>query len=145
MSNKLGLSFDRTGFRLPGGNIPESETGNPFAGLDIDGAKEPSSAKEPTIDFYRLGEGADSDPRIAYVRLPEAQFMEHCKNNAASPNAFLSVMFARAARRYDPASEKTVSVSVSVDHKAMLGNYDNYRMASGSVSWVFPRACRWTT
>ena len=139
LSNRLGLSFDRTGFRLPGDNIPESETGNPFAGLDIDGAKKPSSAKEPIIDFYRLGEGADSDPRIAYIRLPEAQFMEHCKNNAASPNAFLAVMFARAVRHYDPASEETVSVSVSVDHKAMLGNYDNYRMASGSVELGFPK------
>ena len=139
LSNKLGLSLDRTGFRLPGDNIPESETGDPFAGLDIDGAKRPSSAKEPTIDFYRLGEGADPDPRVAYIRLPEAQFMERCEDNAASPNAFLSVMFARAVRRHDPASEKTVSVSVSVDHKAMLGNHDNYRMASGAVELDFPK------
>lgn len=139
LSNKLGLSFDRTDFRLPGDNIPESETGNPFVGLDIDDTRRPPSAKEPTIDFYRLGDGADSDPHIAYIRLPETQFMERCKDNAASPNAFLSVMFARAVRHYDPASEKTVSVSVSVDHKAMLGNYDNYRMASGSVELGFPK------
>lgn len=101
--------------------------------------KRPSSAKEPTIDFYRLGDGADPNPHITYIRLPETQFMERCKDNAASPNTFLSVMFARAVRHYDPASEKTVSVSVSVDHKAMLGNYDNYHMASGSVELGFPK------
>lgn len=101
--------------------------------------KRPSSAKDPAIDFHRLGEGADSDPHIAYIRLPETQFMERCKDNAASPNAFLSVLFARAVRHYDLASEKTVSVSVSVDHKAMLGNYDSYRMASGSAELGFPK------
>ena len=38
LSRKTGLTFDRHGFRLPGDDIPESETGNPFAGQDIDGA-----------------------------------------------------------------------------------------------------------
>jgi hypothetical protein len=28
---------------------------------------------------------------------------------------------------------------VSVDHKAMLGNHDNYRMASGAVELDFPK------
>ena len=66
--------------------------------------------------------------------------MQYCKDFDGSPNAFFSVMFARAARRYDPASEKTISISVAIDHKAMLGNRDNYRMFANVVELDFPRS-----
>ena len=54
--------------------------------------------------------------------------MRYCKENDGSPNVLFSVLLARAARRYDPANEKTVSCLISVDHKAQLGNFENYRM-----------------
>ena len=41
LSRKTGEAFDPAGFRLPGDEIPESETGNPFPDLDIDGVEEP--------------------------------------------------------------------------------------------------------
>lgn len=139
LSRKTGLTFDRHGFRLPGDDIPESETGNPFAGQDIDGAA-PLYTKEPIKDFYRLNTGKEKDSRITYIKLSEAQLMQYCRDYDGSPNAFLSVMFAKAVRRYDPANEKTVSIAVAIDHKAMLGNYDNYRMGANVVELDFPRS-----
>jgi len=64
--------------------------------------------------------------------------MQYCKDFDGSPNAFFSVMFARAARRYDPASDKTVSIAVTIDHKAMVGNRDSYRMFANVVELDFP-------
>lgn len=140
LSRKMGVTFDHDGFRLPGDAIPESETGNPFAGLDIDGAEAPLYTKPPTTDFYRLNAGEDKDQRITYVKLSEAQLMQYCKDFDGSPNAFLSVMFARAVRRFDPTNEKTVSIAVAIDHKAMLGNHDNYRMGANVVELDFPKS-----
>ena len=41
LSKVTGQAFDPAGFCLPGDAIPESETGNPFAKLDIDRVKAP--------------------------------------------------------------------------------------------------------
>ena len=139
LSRRYGISFDREGFRLPGDKIPLSETGNPFAELDIDGAEEPVYTRETVTDFYRFGDGTLNDPHATYVKIPESQMMQYCKDNDGSPNTFLAVMFARAVRRYDPASDKTVSISIAVDHKAMLGNYDNYRMFANVVELDFAK------
>ena len=140
LSRRTGQSFDPTGFRLPGDEIPESETGNPFAGLNIDGAEEPLYRKETEKDFFRLNDGTESDARVTYIKLSEAQLMRYCRDFDGSPNAFLAVMLARAARRYDSASEKTVSVAIAIDHKAMLGNRDNYRMFANIVELDFPKS-----
>ena len=140
LSRKLGRAFDRAGFRLPADEIPASETGNPFAGLDIDGAEAPLYTKTPTPNFYRLKDGTDPGHWITCVKLPEAQMMQYCRDFDGSPNAFLSVILARAVRRYDPGSEKTVSISVAIDHKAILGNHDNYRMFANVVELDFPRS-----
>ena len=140
LSRRTGQSFDPTGFRLPGDEIPESETGNPFAGLNIDGAEEPLYRKETEKDFFRLNDGTESDARVTYIKLSEAQLMQYCRDFDGSPNAFLAVMFARAIRRCDPSSEKTVSAAVAIDHKAMLGNRDNYRMFANVVELDFPKS-----
>jgi len=139
LSRRYGVSFDREGFRLPGDKIPLSETGNPFAELDIDGAEEPVYTKETITDFYRFGDGSLKDPFATFVKIPESQMMEFCRDYDGSPNTFLAVMFARAVRRYDPASDKTVSVSIAIDHKAMLGNYDNYRLFANVLELDFAK------
>ena len=139
LSRRYGISFDREGFRLPGDKIPLSETGNPFEELDIDGAEEPMYTKETITDFYRFGDGTLKDPFATFVKIPESQMMQYCRDYDGSPNTFLAVMFARAVRRYDPASDKTVSISIAVDHKAMLGNYDNYRMFANVVELDFAK------
>ena len=139
LSRRYGVSFDREGFRLPGDKIPLSETGNPFAELDIDGAEEPVYTKETITDFYRFGDGTLKDPFATFVKVPESQMMEFCRDYDGSPNTFLAVMFARAVRRYDPASDKTVSVSIAIDHKAMLGNYDNYRLFANVLELDFAK------
>ena len=139
LSRRYGVSFDREGFRLPGDKIPLSETGNPFAELDIDGAEEPVYTKESITDFYRFGDGTLKDPFATFVKIPESQMMQFCRDYDGSPNTFLAVMFARAVRRYDPASDKTVSVSIAIDHKAMLGNYDNYRLFANVLELDFAK------
>ena len=73
-------------------------------------------------------EGGKRECTAFYLRFPEDQVMRYCKENDGSPNVLFSVLLARAARRYDPANEKTVSCLISVDHKAQLGNFENYRM-----------------
>ncbi|MDO4796715.1 MAG: hypothetical protein Q4A01_01710 [Coriobacteriales bacterium] len=127
LSRKTGQVFDPAGFRLPGSEIPESEIGNPFAGLDIDGAEPPMLQKEAESDFYRLSDGTESH-RCFYLMLEEEQVMRYCKDNDGSPNTVFSVFWAKAVRRADPTSEKTVSICVAVDNKAILGNHDSYRM-----------------
>lgn len=140
LSKATGKTFDAAGFRLPGDAIPESETGDPFRGLDIDGAEAPLYRKKPIPDFFRLANGADSDKRVFYLRLPEEQVMTYCRSNDASPNVLFSVLLAKAARRYDPSSEKTITVFVAVNHKAILGNHDNYRLFVGNSVLDFPKS-----
>jgi hypothetical protein len=65
--------------------------------------------------------------------------MQYCRNKDGSPNAFFSVMLAKAARRYSPDSEKPVTVSVCTDYKTILGNHDNYRMFVGDIKLDFPK------
>ena len=110
LSRKTGEAFDPAGFRLPGDEIPESETGNPFPDLGIDGVEEPMYQKQTTADFYRLNKTGSTDPQIFYLKLPEAQVMKYCRDNDGSPNVFCSVMLAKAARHSDPESDKTISV-----------------------------------
>ena len=138
LSKVTGQTFDPAGFRLPGDVIPESETGNPFSELDIDHAGAPLYQKKPIPDFFRLTDTADTDKTVFYVKLSEAQIIQRCRDYDGSPNVIVSVLLAKAARRWNPECEKTVTVSVCVDHKAMLGNHNNYRMFTGEAVLDFP-------
>ena len=140
LTRKTGERLDPTGFRLPGDRIPQSETGNPFTEVqaEIDRAEAPLYVKETTADFFRLNDGP-RDPQMIYLKLPESQVMKFCHENDGSPNVFFSVLLARAARRADPENEKTISVAVAIDHKAMLGNTDNYRNCVNVIELDFPR------
>ena len=131
LSTVTGQKLDPSGFRLLGDKIPEAETGNPFADLDLDSAEEPLYQKPPVTDYFRLGNPEEVGKRECtafYLRFPEEQIMQYCKENDGSPNVLFSVLLAKAARRYDPADERTVSCLISVDMKAQLGNFENYRM-----------------
>lgn len=139
LSKAVGRAFDPSGFRLPGEKIPESETGNPFQGLDIDGAPAPLYQKKPIPDFFRLADEKDRDKWAYCLKLPESQVMRYCRDFDATPNVFASVMLAKAARRGDPDSQKTITVSVCVNQKALLGNYDNYRCFAGEAVLDFPK------
>jgi len=140
LSKATGQTFDPSGFRLPGEAIPESETGDPFLELDADGVETPLCRKKPVPDFFRLVSEDAADKRVFYLKLPEKQVMTYCRDKEASPNILFSVLLAKAARRYDPGSEKTITVDVAVDHKAILGNPDNYRMFAGSCTLDFPKS-----
>lgn len=141
LSETTGRAFDPAGFRLPGDVIPESETGNPFGNLNIDGTEVPLYRKKPIPDFFRLTDDTDRNKHVFCLRIPESQIMQYCREYDSSPNVFLSVILARAARRWDPVSGKTITVSVCIDHKAMLGNHDNYRCFVGDIVLDFPK-CR---
>jgi hypothetical protein len=67
LSKVTGRSFDPAGFRLPGQPIPESETGNPFKGLNIDGAAAPLYQKKPISDFFRLAGGRSFGPLDPWI------------------------------------------------------------------------------
>jgi len=139
LSKVTGQTFDPAGFRLPGDVIPESETGNPFREADIDHTKAPLYQKKPIPDFFRLTDTAEPDKTVFYVKLSEAQIMQYCRDYDGSPNVIVSVLLAKAARRRDPECEKTVTVSVCINRKAMLGNYNNYRMSVGEAILDFPK------
>ena len=131
LSTVTGQEFDPTGFRLLGDEIPETETGNPFANIDLDSEAEPLYQKPPVTEYFRLKNPAGDEKRDCtafYLRFPEEQVMQYCKENDGSPNVLFSVLLAKAARRYDSESEKTISCLISIDNKAQLGNFDNYRM-----------------
>ena len=139
LSRKTGQFFDSTGFRLPGDVIPASEIGNPFENIDIDKVDEPPYIKQTTKDFYRLNDRRDTSPQVHYIKLSEQQLMQCCSDFNGSPNALLAVILARTARRYDPESEKSISAAIAIDHKAMLGVYDNYRLFAGVIELDFPK------
>ncbi len=139
LSKKTGISFPAQGFRLPGSEIPQSETCDPFAALDTDSIQEPFYQIKPTQDFYRLPSRNGEADHVYYLKLPEESVMKYCKENDGSPNVLLAVLIAKAIRRVDPESEKTVTVSVAIDHKSMLGNYDNYRMFANAYELDFPK------
>ena len=140
LCRKTGLELDPAGIHLPGEEIPASETGNPFAGMDIDGAEEPMYTKKPIEDFYRVKREGDPQPQIHCIKMAESQLIRYCRDFDGSPNAMIAVLLARAARKYDPDSEKTVSVSVAIDHKAMLGARENYRMFANVIELDFPKS-----
>ena len=140
LSKATGQTFDPAGFRLPGDMIPESETGNPFSELDIGSVEAPLYKKKPIPDFFRLSDGVDSRKTVFYVKLSERQVMQYCREYDGSPNVLISVLLAKAARRWNPESEKTITVSVCIDHKAMLGIRPNYRTFVGEALLDFPKA-----
>ena len=139
LSKKTGVSFPVQGFRLPGSEAPVSETGDPFAAVDTDSVQGPFYQKEPTQDFYRLPSRNGEADHIYFLKLPVSAVMKYCKENDGSPNVLMSVLISRAIRRVDPQSEKTVTVSVAIDHKAMLGNSENYRMFANAYELDFPK------
>ena len=138
LSKATGRFYDPAGFRLPGQPIPESETGNPFRDLDVDGAA-PLYQKKPIPDFFRLARGADRGKTVFCLKLRESQVMRYCRTFDGTPNVIVSVIMAKAARRLDPSCEKPVTAMVCTDHKALLGNHDNYRCFVGSAFLDFPR------
>ena len=140
LSKKTGITFPKDGFRLPGSTIPESETGDPFAGIDTDGVEMPFYQKKPTEDFYRLYPDAGETPHVFYLKLPVDAVMKYCKENDGSPNVLITVLIEKAIRRIDPESEKNITVSIAIDHKAMLGNHDNYRMFANAYEIDFPKS-----
>lgn len=143
LTRKTGVSFDPTGFRLPGGVIPDSEAGDPFSGCDVDGAEKPFYQKPPVTGFYKLGDDPSNGVReqnIVYLKLPEKEVMRYCRENDGSPNVLLAVLLSRAVRRIDPESDKTVTAIVAIDHKAQLGNNDNYRMFANTAILDFPKS-----
>ena len=140
LCRKTGLELDPAGIHLPGEEIPASETGNPFAGMDIDGAEEPMYTKKPIEDFYRVKREGDPQPQFHCIKMAESQLIRYCRDFDGSPNAMIAVLLARAARKYDPDSEKTVSVSIAIDHKAMLGAHENYRLFANVIELDFPKS-----
>ena len=102
LSKATGQTFDPAGFGLPGDIIPESESGDPFSKLDIDRIEAPLYKKKPIHDFFRLNDGADSSKTVYYVKLSEMQVMQYCREYDGSPNVLISVMLAKAARRWNP-------------------------------------------
>ena len=139
LSKKTGVSFPAQGFRLPGSEAPLSETGDPFAAVDTDSIQEPFYEKKPTADYYRLPSRTGEADHIYYLKLPVSAVMKYCKENDGSPNVIMAVLIARAIRCVDPQSEKTVTVSVAIDHKSMLGNFENYRMFANAYELDFPK------
>ncbi len=51
LSEATGQRFDPAGFRLPGEPVPESETGDPFRDLDLDGVKAPCTGRSRSPTF----------------------------------------------------------------------------------------------
>ena len=141
LSRKTGETFDPEGFRLPGQPIPETEIGDPFPGLDLESAK-PFYKKKPIPIFYRLSKRYKDKGHIEksfFLKIPEEGMIRICKEKDGSPNALIAVLLAKAIRKLDPDSQKTILCAVAINHKAMLGNHENYRLFSDSVNIDFQK------
>ena len=140
LSRKTGCEFNPSGFKLPGDDITAEETGDPFAHVDLDQVEGPFYQKKPVEDYFRLGTAGKGPSRVFYIKLPEKDVMRYCREKDGSPNVLMSVLLARAFRRLDPVSDKTINIGIAVDHKAMLGNYSNYRMFASVIDVDFPKS-----
>lgn len=130
ISRKTGEQFDPTGFLLPGEDIPESETGNPFADYDLDAIDLSVPNPLSPDQLYRLPDeitGAKNHWQTTFMQLPESTVMDYCKKNGATPNVLFATLLARAIRRLDPESQKVIRVGVAIDGKSIVGNMYNYR------------------
>ena len=142
LSFKTGLKFNSDGFRLPGDEIPKTETEDPFPGLDLDHTELPIYQKQPTKDFIKFGETLPADARdrsIFYLKLPEDMVMRYCKSNDGSPNVLIASLFSKAARDVDQTSERPFVSIIAIDNKARLGNYDSYRQFAFTGFVDFPK------
>lgn len=126
LCRKYGIELDPTGFRLPGDEIPETETGNPFPEDQIDAIEAPFYHVPEFKKFAQIQE-PDAPWRAFCIKLPEDQVMKYCGELDASPNALVCVTLARAIRKVQPANDDIILGGVAINHKAILGNYDNYR------------------
>lgn len=140
LGRKTGCVFDPAGFKLPGDEITVEETGDPFAHVDLDKVEGPFYQKKPVEDYYRIGTAGKGPSHVFYIKLPEKDVMRYCREKDGSPNVLMSVLLARSFRRIDPASDKTINIGIAVDHKAMLGNYKNYRMFASVIDVDFPKS-----
>lgn len=140
LSKKTGLVLDPAGFKLPGDEITEEETGDPFAHVDLNQVEGPFYQKKPVEDYYRTGLAGKGPSRVFYIRLPEKDVMRYCREKDGSPNVLMSVLLARSFRKTDPESDKDINIAIAVDHKAMLGNYKNYRMYASVIDVDFPQS-----
>ena len=142
LSRKTGETFDPKGFKLPGQEISEAEIGDPFPGLDLESAK-PFYRKKTILNFYQLKKrfkAKEKKEKAFYLKIPEEGLVRVCKENDGTPNVLFAVLLARAVRRLDPESRKTILCAVAINHKAMLGNYDNYRPFSDTAVIDFQKA-----
>ena len=137
LSRKLGIEFDRTGFKLPGDVIPESEIGDPFSQEQIDAIEAPFYKKAQVKDFAQVKE-PDASWRAFCIKLPEKDVIKYCGELDASPNALISVLLARAMHRVQPTDDRVILGGIAVNYKAILGNFDNYRGFSNLAYISFP-------
>ena len=126
LSKRYGIEFDRTGFRLPGDEIPDSETGSPFSEEEVDAVKAPFYVKPEYKHFMQIKE-PDSTWRAIKIKMAADEVMGRCKELDASPNALICVLLARAVHKIQPQDEKVILGGIAVNRKAILGNTDNYR------------------
>ena len=130
LTRKTGKKFDPTGFHLPGEEIPESETGNPFAGFDLDSVELSVPDTLSPDQIYRFSEekiGERNHNNVVFMQMPESTVMNYCKQKGTTPNVLISTLLVRAMRRFDPESKKVIRVGVAIDGKSIVGNMNNYR------------------
>ena len=80
LTRKTGEKFDPTGFHLPGEEIPESETGNPFAGFDLDSVELSVPNTLSPDQIYRFSEekiGERKHNNVVFMEMPESTVMDY--------------------------------------------------------------------
>lgn len=140
LSKKEGKQFNPAGIRLPGTDFVPGELGNPWP-QDLLAINEGPLSVHTPIDFYQLTEGPvpmDGERRLFFLKLSAIDLMDFCRQNDGSPNAAVSVMWARAIRKVDPQMSKGVSICVCVNKKGLLGNYENYHYGVDAAFLDFP-------
>ena len=140
LSQKTGQVFNPEGFKLPGDELTVEETGDPFAHVDLDLVEGPFYQKKPVEDYHRISLAGQGPSRAFYIRLSERDVMRYCRARDGSPNVLMSVLLARSFRKIDPASDKDINIAIAVDHKAILGNFKNYRMFASVIDIDFPKS-----
>lgn len=130
---KYHQKFSTEGIRLPGEDITEAETAEPFSRefYPVD----ESAVRKVETDGYALPEST-STPEACYhteIMLDESAFVHAARAVGATPTLFAAMLISHCVRQLHPQAEKPVICNLAMDLRSAIGQEQTHRNCVGSA------------